>query len=618
MRRLGLGLGLVPTLDAATEALQAPDVYNLNTTSPTFTRATSSWDPRLNKITGAGVRRTKPVTIGTVTYNADLIEGARTNLLAAGTSESLDRWSAFTRASATANATTAPDGSLTADKLVEDGTAANSHFAQANFTAVDTSVYSLSVYAMAGERTWLWMQMADTASSGRFFNLSTGVMGAANPSNLGAGTLTGASITSVGGGWYRCTITKAAGGTAPLLRCGIGEGDNDATYSGDATSGIYLWGAVAELGAFPSTYISNRNLLLRTEEFDNAGWTKTRSSVSANSIANPIDGSVTADTLIDTTDANTQHYLSQAVTKAASSLTYTFSAYGRRKERDIVLRVTDTGFTNGARAHFNLATGAMLLADTFGAGWTIVGTPSAASVIAPDGSQWYRCQITVTSDTSTTIRSAIELIEAGIADDTYTGDGTSGAYIYGAQLEYGTTATTYWAVQGTVGARSADDLKSTVTMGTAAGSLFIVAESHGWSADQDGSTTWALCGNADGGNTFATTSRRAGSNLLAFQRRGGGVDNFTGNGAASIVSGTRFTTAGTWDATAVRQYIAGAESGTADTSLTTPYDATTVLQIGGRTTSLTFHGYVLALYKHGVAWGSGVISALHAGTSRSN
>ena len=80
-----------------------------------------------------------------------LVEGARTNLLLR--SEEFDNayWGK-TRSSVTANATTSPAGTLTADKLIEDTTASNSH--QLVVSPVTASgIYTCSVYAKAAERT---------------------------------------------------------------------------------------------------------------------------------------------------------------------------------------------------------------------------------------------------------------------------------------------------------------------------------------------------------------------------------------------------------------------------------------------------------------------------------
>lgn len=593
-----LGLGPVP----ADAILSQPDVYALNA-SPTFTRATSAWDPVSSSVKGPGVRRTKPTTIGTVTYSSDLIEGSRTNLLAAGTSENLDRW-AFTRASATANAITAPDGSTTADKLVEDGTASNSHFTQAGFTSVDTSVYSLSVYAKAGERTWLWLQFADGASSGRFFNLSTGAMGVANPATLGAGTLTGASITAIGDGWYRCTVTKAASGTSVNHRCGMSNADNVVNYNGDSASGLYLWGACGELGAFPSSYISNRNLLLQSETFDNASWTKARASITANAVANPIDGTTTADKLVEDATAANTHAVGQSFTWV-SGATYTHSIYAKAAERSVVaLQFVSTHFTTSRTAWFDLSNGTV--SKTAG---------TAAPTITSIGNGWYRCSITATATGSGASLTFCYLDSSPTGTAVYDGDGASGLFIYGAQLEYGTAATTYWATTTAVGLRAADLLAVTQTISNTAGSLFLVTEPHGWSGgDQDGSTVYRVLADSDG--TTDLRIARSGATTVSMFRADAGGDEGPSNVTNGFALNTRSTLGTVWDATSVRGFANGAASGTNDTSLTAPYDDVTGLWVGsGSAGATSFHGYVLALYKDGVAWSAPQVSLLHASTS---
>jgi hypothetical protein len=475
------GRGMRGTRDAAparaypgattTAAAVIGSASALNDTTPTFTRATSAWDPRTNTIVGANVRRRDFVSIGGRSYQSDLIEGPRTNLLAAGTSDYFATgWALDSLDFTYTHGVSGPSADMPASLAVETLTTSGRVIVGQSITKAASAIqYTASLYIKnySGTRT-LVFDMSDNAGSGSIFSIiiATGVV-TQSAQGYGASAFTAATgrVENAGNGWFRVSIT-ATSNTNTTLRLSPQTRETFAgpfSYTGDGTSGCYVTAVCVEQAAFPSTHVSNRNLLTYSEVIDDASWSKTRSSVSANSVANPIDGATTADTIIDTIDANTQHYFSKAVSKAASSLTYTFSAYGRRKERDFVLRVTDTGFTNGCRAFFNLTTGALLSSDAFGAGFAIVGTPSATSVIASDGSQWYRCQITVTTDTSAFVRAAIELIEAGIADDTYTGDGTSGVYVYGLQLEYGSVATTYWSVLGTVGLRAADSLTSSAT-----------------------------------------------------------------------------------------------------------------------------------------------------------
>ena len=83
------------------------------------------------------------------------------------------------------------------------------------------------------------------------FNLSTGVV-----SNTGTGS---ATITSAGSGWYRCTITGTATITNATASIFLQVNNtvttaNDDTFTGDGTSGIFLWGAQLETSTFARTY----------------------------------------------------------------------------------------------------------------------------------------------------------------------------------------------------------------------------------------------------------------------------------------------------------------------------------------------------------------------------
>lgn len=186
-----------------------------------------------------------------------LIEEQRTNLLTRSAEFDDAAWSKV-RASVAANATTAPDGALTADKLVES-TGTNTHYLLASTASASYGLtHTFSVFVKAGERSRIRFRIVKPTSpfegvSARF-DLVAGVLVGAVNSNGGTGA-TGL-ITPVGNGWYRCSVTGLPGSTSELqteLMLEDASGSN--TYAGDGTSGVYIWGAQLEVGAFPTSYI---------------------------------------------------------------------------------------------------------------------------------------------------------------------------------------------------------------------------------------------------------------------------------------------------------------------------------------------------------------------------
>jgi len=183
-----------------------------------------------------------------------LMEAARTNLMTYSQDLAGADWSAL-QSSITSNATTAPDGTATADLVTEDG-GSSAHGYVNNRTLATSTTYTTSFWAKANGRTWVAFRATGTgwlnSDQAAFFNIS----GAGAVGTLGTGMT--ATITAAANGWYRCTCTyatAAASGTGTGTRIALASADTVQIYAGNSASGAYFWGVQQESGAFPSSYI---------------------------------------------------------------------------------------------------------------------------------------------------------------------------------------------------------------------------------------------------------------------------------------------------------------------------------------------------------------------------
>ena len=172
-----------------------------------------------------------------------LIEESRTNSLLYS-QDFTTTWSP-SAASISSNVITAPDGNTTADKLVENTSFSSFKFVVQGVGSL-SGTYTLSAFFKAGERYSGYLQLfgaGGNATTG--FNLRTGTISG------GVGTNT---ITPYGNGWYRISTSATFSGSAAIYIV-LYNSNGITNYTGDGTSGLYIWGAQVEAGAFPTSYI---------------------------------------------------------------------------------------------------------------------------------------------------------------------------------------------------------------------------------------------------------------------------------------------------------------------------------------------------------------------------
>jgi hypothetical protein len=241
---------------SGTATTGSPATFTATTTTGTFTLTGSLDTIQLNRgivgtayiATAAAIVNGLPISYG----EGLLVEPAATNLLI----QSEDISTTWTNSNSTesTDATTAPDGSTTADKLVEASDVGQIHsIDQTSASVTSGTTYIFSCYLKAAERSWARLSGATTRFADNFFcdfRLASGTIGTA-----GSGaTISG--IESIGDGWYRCWIGAACDSTGTnVMSVIIGEGDGDVTYDGDGASGIYVWGAQLQSGTVPTSYV---------------------------------------------------------------------------------------------------------------------------------------------------------------------------------------------------------------------------------------------------------------------------------------------------------------------------------------------------------------------------
>gem|GEM_PF-1526433 len=166
-------------------------------------------------------------------------------------SKAFDTWTQHPRSSVSADVALAPDNTMTADKLVED-TQTGGHYL-ARTSVLSNTAYTGSVFVKAAERTFARLQVGSLGAYGTAaFNLITGEIGTDN------GNASNIQSEHVGNGWWRISLTATpdAGTQNGFAVYAVDEDDGDGSYTGDGSSGIYVWGAQLEEGTEVTGYLS--------------------------------------------------------------------------------------------------------------------------------------------------------------------------------------------------------------------------------------------------------------------------------------------------------------------------------------------------------------------------
>ena len=272
--------------------------------------------------------------------SAGLIEKARTNLLLQ--SNSFSSWSLNTRISETSGQL-GYDGSSDAWKI--DLTAAAGRVQESNTTS---GVQTFSVYAKAGTLNWVRLLFSAGSNQDMFFDLANGVLGTST-----YGGHIDATITSVGSGWYRCTLTCNESTSSIRIYPATADGDITATSGNiliqdaqleqglvatdviETTTATVSVGVTADIPRVDYSQGSGPSLLLEPQrtnyilysEYEASAWAQTTASISTNNAISP-DGTQNAHTATRTSSSNAR--VGTASFSATAGQPYTSSIYLRK------------------------------------------------------------------------------------------------------------------------------------------------------------------------------------------------------------------------------------------------------------------------------------------------
>jgi hypothetical protein len=313
------------------------------------------------------------------------------------------------------------------------------------------------------------------------------------------------------------------------------------------------------------------NLITYSEDFTQ--WTNTRSSDS-NGFVSPTGGT-NATKLISDNTASSSHIIKSSNFTLLSGQKYTYSVFVKANQLNYVrLMFTDGAVSKYLSVFFNLTDGTI--------GTTSDGGSATldSSNIENFGNGWFRCSVSGDLDTITTAHARIYLAEAD-NDFTIDGDGVSGIYIYGAQFEQGSYATSYIPTSGQANGvtRVADSSSQTPpdgVIGQTEGTVFLDFIYNNNAAN---TRIFSITGNS----WISNGSIRLEKSGIHFKW------NWVNNGGASgsltstsfMVVGQRYKMAITYNSTSASLFIYGVKEDTSSVTTPTSINKIHLNELGG-------------------------------------
>ena len=331
-----------------------------------------------------------------------------------------------------------------------------------------SGVTTFSVYLKADTLNWALLNVQGVY---QYFDLQNGVLGDTNGSSS---LIVDFGMQPVGNGWYRCFVTTNQ--TYSVVRIYPSEPNT----TGSTAGSIYIQDTQLNQGLVAYQYLqttattakggilenmprldyssgrcslllepSRTNLIVHSEYV-----TGTQGTSTFNAITSP-EGVNNGLLFVENT-ATTTHCFSRGATipTNANAVDYTISIFAKKKEREYIQFTFFAEGTSINSSGFNLING------------TTSGD-SATHKIEDYGNGWYRCSFTASVLQSTGAYN-FSRVQTGINEFSfyYQGDGTSGMYFYGFQVEQGSYPTSYIPTYGVSQTRLKDVFDTNADLST--------------------------------------------------------------------------------------------------------------------------------------------------------
>jgi len=322
-----------------------------------------------------------------------------------------------------------PTGLNTSYKLTDKDSGILSRYFIQSVVLASEGTYTASGYFKAAEYNFI--QIHPSSDSGVSFNLSNGTF------TGGIGT---ATMTNVGDGWYRCSYTwsRAAGNFNLHYSPSVAGNYN---YNGTAGSGIFMSSPQLEMGSAPSPYVATTDRLNFPTLDYSTGKPTFLFEPSVTNYALPFPGTANAAIAPDGTNTGTKivygagNNYNGSFNFQSSSLTgvRTLSIYAKSAGYNLLLNAGSFG--NNNYAVFDLTNG------------VVSHNPSnLPTTITSVGNGWYRCTMTSQGTAGGEVdiyTFLISTINGTTTSNSQVYNGTSGIFVWGAQLQTGTATTSY-------------------------------------------------------------------------------------------------------------------------------------------------------------------------------